>query len=132
MKKLFAFLGLLIIVCYAAVSEAGINFTMPPCGADLTITSMSITPATPTCRDTVKVNITIRNIGDANAGASITRILLDNVAVQNLPTSSLTPGQSIAFTNISIGKPSIGTHTVTGVCDATNLVAEDNETNNTY
>ena len=102
MKKIITILSTFIAIAILSQStaNAGINFNMPACGADLTITSMSITPATPSCRDTIKVNITVKNIGDANAIASITRILLDNVSVYNVATVALTPGQTAIFTNM--------------------------------
>jgi PKD repeat protein len=81
----------------------------------------------------VTLTATIKNQGNATAGASQTQFLLDGktqIALVN--TASLAPGasvkKSITWFTASVPK---GLHTITAIADKSNQVTESDETNNT-
>ena len=80
----------------------------------------------------VTLTATIKNQGNASAGASQTQFLLDGktqIALVN--TAGLAPGASVkvSTTWLTAGVPK-GSHTITATADKSNQVTESDETNN--
>ncbi|MBI5388450.1 MAG: hypothetical protein HZA90_27615 [Verrucomicrobia bacterium] len=109
--------------------------------ADLVVTALRMTPATPVEGDSVIFKATLKNIGQAASPQGVdarVAIYVDGgeaVAWADC-TTTLWPGQSItlAATNGPGGahtwSATAGTHTLSALADDANLVAEQNENNN--
>ncbi|MCI0778108.1 MAG: hypothetical protein J4N95_08000 [Chloroflexi bacterium] len=81
------------------------------------------------CQTPAGVKVTIRNVGTAWAGPSVTRVSLLGDGGQSLETPMLAPGQTaIVFSTVQ-GIPFGDSYTA--VADSTGAVAESDETNNT-
>lgn len=106
------------------------SFTIQaPALPDLVVESVTYTPATPTVGTTLTFQITVRNQGGAPAG--LFYIKLEGLAgAQYASVSGLPAGSRVT---VSLQLPlSAATETFTITADATNRVAEADETNNTY
>lgn len=108
--------------------------------ADLVVTSLSWTPATPQAGNAVAFTATIKNQGGSATPAVKHGINFTvdgaQVAWSDNDTASLAPGASMTLT--ANGGPagatwsaSSGAHTVQAYVDDVNLIAESNESNNT-
>ena len=81
------------------------------------------------CQTPAGVKVTIRNVGTAWAGPSVTRVSLLGDGGQSLETPMLAPGQTaIVFSTVQ-GIPFGDSYTA--IADSTDAVAESDETNNT-
>ena len=100
-------------------------------GPDLQILSVSPSPATPTAGQAVSFTVAVNNRGTTAAPANtVTRV------VAGTTTLNGTAGAIAAGATVSVAIPGTwtavtGNTTITATADATNLVTETNETNNT-
>ena len=80
----------------------------------------------------IPITATIRNQGNANAGASATRFVLDGTTILgNVATPPLNAGASANVTlNWDTANVKKGDHTIRAAADINKQVAESNETNN--
>lgn len=99
-----------------------------PALPDLVVEDVSYSPTSPTVGTTLTFQIRVRNVGGASAG--LFYVSLSGLAgTQYASVSSLAPGAAVTVTlQLSL---SASTETFTVTADATNRVAEANETNNT-
>jgi PKD repeat protein len=93
---------------------------------------VSLGVRSPTQGNTVSLEATVHNTGDANATGFTVRFTLDGVTtLANVAVGSLAGG---ATTNVtaswSVGATALGAHTLTATADASAAVAESNEGNN--
>ena len=98
--------------------------------ADLTVTSMTVSPANATAFQDLTVTATITNSGDFTTGSAFdVQLLLDNVQAGNTTVSELTDS---AETQISfdVGRLASGPHTFQVVIDPNNDIDEHDEANN--
>jgi len=81
----------------------------------------------------IPITATITNQGNAGAGASKTEFLMDGKTVIGLVDTPAIPAQSFVSVTLdwnTAGVPK-GNHTIQAIADATNVVVESNENNNT-
>jgi PKD repeat protein len=99
-----------------------------PSAPDLTVTSMTYTPPTPTLGQSLIFTFTVQNVGSASAGSF--RVLLQGATSSNVTyASSLASGASRTF---SLSLPlSAASETFTVTADDLGQVSESNEGNNT-
>ena len=98
--------------------------------ADLTVSSMVVSPANATSFQNLTVTATITNSGDFTTGSAFdVQLLLDNVQAGNTTVSELTDS---AETQISfdVGRLASGPHTFQVVIDPNNDIDEHDEANN--
>lgn len=108
-----------------------IRLTPTPVPPDLTITTFTLSPASPQVRDNVTATITVRNLGGP-AGASRLKWLpcADlTQAVAALPVPALGAGEQRTFT-LNFAYTSARTCQSLAIIDELNTVAESNEANN--
>ncbi len=125
-----AFAGLLALACAAQALAGG----------DLSPVSVT-SPATAMEGATVSVSWTVTNSGDATISGSWTDKLLlssdaaagDDLLIANVNiTATLAPGESYSRTqSVVLPQGSVGVQRFVVQADTANVVAEDNETNNT-
>jgi len=99
---------------------------------DLLVSGITLSSNSVTTQQAVTLNFTVKNQGSNSAGASIAYIydgdtLLGQVNVGALNAGAVYNGSF----NIAAGKLAAGTHSLKVVTDATDMVAESNESNNT-
>lgn len=100
--------------------------------ADLVITSIIFTPATPAANNLVTINITVYNQATTAAGAfSVTWFAVDTNAAPDC-TQNVTAlnGQSSAVVTCTYTYTASGTFNTKAIVDSANTVAEGNENNN--
>jgi len=113
-----------------ALSEAFAIQQVP--GPDLQIVGVTATPATPTAGQAVSFTVAVNNRGTTDAPAStVTRVVVGTT------TLSGSAGAIAAGATVNVAVPGTwtavnGNTTLTATADATNLVAETNETNNAF
>ncbi|TDO45727.1 F5/8 type C domain-containing protein [Kribbella sp. VKM Ac-2527] len=98
-------------------------------GPDLEVTGITTNPANPAVGQQVSFTVALNNRGTAAAAASTTRLVVGGTTL-NTTTGSVAAGATI---NVSINGTWTATNggaTITATADATNVVAETNETNN--
>ncbi len=97
---------------------------------DLIINSITWTPLNPVPNQATAVTFTVKNIGDATAGASTTLAKIDNSIIGYVSTPSLAPGATYDFTR-NVPPPAMpNPHTLSAAADYYNNVSESNEANN--
>ena len=110
---------------------------------DLVVTDITYTPASPQAGNEVTFSAVVKNQGTAATPSGIKHglnLLVDGVQVNwcDTYTSSIAAGASVTLTANSgpSGKSTwtatAGTHTIQAVIDDVSLIAESNESNNTY
>jgi len=118
----------------AKSSEATQTITATPTLPDLVVTALTASNNQAKQGDKVTFSATIKNQGQASAGASVTEFKLDGRTVLDTPaTGALAPGDS---TTVSVqwqttAKTAKGNHTVVATADVNRQVGESDETNNT-
>ncbi|HEV8360419.1 MAG TPA: CARDB domain-containing protein [Candidatus Thermoplasmatota archaeon] len=100
-------------------------------GPDLTIAASGIafSDANPGTGDTITVTLTISNVGNRTAAASVARLSDDGAAFADVDVPTLASGQA-AQVSASLLAEGVRTHTVEAVVDATDALVEENEANN--
>jgi hypothetical protein len=100
-------------------------------GPDLTLSSSDIkfVPSSPTTRDVITIEATIRNVGSTTATNVVVRFYGDGVAIGDKTISSVNAGQT-KTTSVGWGPLAEGLHQVRVEVDPQNRIAESNEGNN--
>jgi len=88
-------------------------------GPDLTVVSVTYVGSSPTCANNNHNDVLVRNIGVASAGTFVV-----SYGYQTQTVSGLAAGQSVTLSFSSMAG------TVTATADSTNVIAENDETNN--
>jgi hypothetical protein len=96
---------------------------------DLTIPSITWTPANPIETDAITLNATVTNQGTAAADATSVNFYLGTTLVGNAPVGTLAAGTSTTV-SVSIGAKDAGTYAVTAKVDEAGKIIEQSETNN--
>jgi len=98
-------------------------------GPDLQVLSVSPTPANPAAGAQVTFSVEVNNRGTSAAPATVTRVVVGSTTL-NANTGTIAAG---ATSTVSLGTwtATNGGATFTATADATNVVAETNENNNT-
>ncbi|WP_434381170.1 CARDB domain-containing protein [Melittangium boletus] len=101
-------------------------------GPDLQVLSISPTPANPAVGAAVKFSVAVKNRGStAVNGATVTRVVVGGSTLDT-STAAIAAGATLTVTTSGSWTATSGGATVTATADATNLVTETNETNNTF
>ncbi|GIE97626.1 CARDB domain-containing protein [Paractinoplanes rishiriensis] len=97
-------------------------------GPDLQVLSVGSTPASPAVGAAVTFSVAVHNRGTSTAAASVTRVVAGGTTL-NANTGTVAAGATVT---VSLGTwtATSGGATVTATADATNVVAETNESNN--
>ncbi|MEH1098274.1 CARDB domain-containing protein [Micromonospora sp. CPCC 205561] len=98
---------------------------------DLVVTTTTWSPATPSEATPVTLSATVRNTGNAAAGATKVDFRLGGTVVGSASVAALAAGASTTV-SANIGTQAMGSHTVTAVVDPANTVAERNNDNNSF
>jgi len=94
---------------------------------DLTVTSVDVTPASPTLSQTVDVDIVVSNLGDGPTVAGFTtQLLVDGVEAESSTVSALSSGGT-ANVSFTTGPLAEGGQTFKVVVDPVDAVEESNE-----
>ena len=124
-KGVFLLLGLAALVSISMFADAGKG----PRKSDLMVSNMSFSEYWVSTNSTsvlyVDVFVTVKNQGQASAGASYTRTVGLNTAYA--PTPSLAPGATYVFVRTYACSSA---HAFTATADYFNAVSESNEANN--
>jgi hypothetical protein len=97
-------------------------------GPDLQVLSVTPTPANPSAGASVTFAVAVNNRGTSAAAATVTRVVAGGTTL-NANTGAVAAGATVT---VSVGTwtATSGGATITATADATNVVAETNETNN--
>lgn len=98
---------------------------------DLTVTSTTWTPASPTEVTAITLSATVRNAGSATAGATTVNFSLGGTVVGSAQVGALNAGASTTV-SFNAGTRPMGSYTVSSVVDPTNTIIEQNDTNNSF
>jgi PKD repeat protein len=113
-----------------ALAAAGAALAAP----DLVVTNADVDTSvrSPTQGNTVTLEATVRNTGDANASAFTLRFTLDgSTTLANVAVAGLASGASTNVTaSWAVGATASGAHTLEATADVTSSVAENSEANN--
>ncbi|GAA0826987.1 discoidin domain-containing protein [Streptosporangium amethystogenes subsp. fukuiense] len=103
----------------------------PAPNPDLTITGLAASPASPVETDAVTLSATVRNSGNAAAGATNVNLYLGGTKVGTAPVAALAAGAS-ATVSAGIGTRDAGSYPLSAKVDEANSVIEQNESNNDF
>ncbi|MEU8176932.1 discoidin domain-containing protein [Microbispora hainanensis] len=103
----------------------------PAPNPDLTITSLSASPASPVETDAVTLSATVRNAGTLGSGATNVNFYLGGTKVGTASVGALAAGASATVT-ANIGRRDAGSYPLSAKVDEPNAVIEQNETNNAF
>ncbi|WP_371612029.1 CARDB domain-containing protein [Streptomyces clavifer] len=112
----------------AQVAEIQVVGTAAP-NPDLTVSDLTWSPATPSEKDDVTVNATVRNTGTAAAAATTVDVSLEGQVAGSAPVSGLAAGASVTVP-VAVGKRPMGTYGVSTVVDPSDTVVEQDNSNN--
>jgi subtilase family serine protease len=126
----------------ATDSRGAVLTQLMAAGPDLVVEGLTVTPTTVNPGSSVSVSFSIANRGTQTANSTFHEIRLSSDTTINnsdtllttVATPTLSPGQSVTFTNLILTIPSntpTGTQYLGIIADAPNGVAESNEGNNT-
>jgi hypothetical protein len=97
-------------------------------GPDLEVTGVTTNPPNPAVGAAVTFNVSVHNRGTSSAPATVTRVSVGGTTL-NTNTGAIAAGATVSV-NVGTWTATNGGATVTATADATNTVAETNETNN--
>ncbi|GID26880.1 CARDB domain-containing protein [Paractinoplanes brasiliensis] len=97
-------------------------------GPDLQVLSVTPNPANPAAGTAVTFAVAVNNRGTSAAAASVTRVAAGSTTL-NANTGTIAAGATVTV-NVGPWTASSGGATVTATADATNVIAETNENNN--
>lgn len=106
-------------------------FGSPAANPDLTITGSSWTPSAPDEAAAVTLNATVKNNGNAASAATTVNFYLNNELVGSAAVGALAAGAS-ATVSLNAGTKPAASYSLSAKVDESNLVIEQNETNNSY
>ncbi|GAA1630850.1 hypothetical protein GCM10009679_39920 [Saccharothrix algeriensis] len=112
-------------------ANAASNLTVAQApGPDLQVTGITTNPANPAVGAPVSFTVTVNNRGTTATGVTtVTRVTVGST-VLNTNTASIAAGATVNVAVTGTWTATSGGATITALADATNLVAETNETNN--
>ncbi len=98
--------------------------------SDLVISVLSITPSKPRTSDNINFQITVKNIGTADANASVVGVRVGGGSIRTLPVPAINLGktQTVYLRNIKLSTPQ--NYRVTAYADYSKQVNERDENNN--
>ncbi|TYP78164.1 CARDB protein [Paenibacillus methanolicus] len=97
---------------------------------DLTVTSVTWAPASPSESSAIALSAAVKNNGSANAAAATVNFYLNNTLAGSAQVGALAAGATTTV-SANIGAKPAGTYSVSAKVDETNAIIEQNETNNT-
>jgi hypothetical protein len=97
-------------------------------GPDLEVTGVTSNPPNPAVGQSVTFSVSVHNRGTSSAAATTTRVTVGGVTL-NATTGTIAAGATVSV-NVGSWTATSGGATVTATADATNAVAETNESNN--
>jgi Uncharacterized conserved protein len=97
---------------------------------DLVVSALTSNPAQPKHGTTATLTATVKNQGNANAGASQTQFFDGTTSLGIVNTGGLVPGQSVQVSLRWAAPNKKGSRTIRAMADRANTVAESNENNN--
>ncbi|MFC1421232.1 CARDB domain-containing protein, partial [Streptacidiphilus cavernicola] len=103
----------------------------PAPNPDLTVTSSTWSPTAPIETDPVTVSATVKNTGNAAAGATNVNFYLGTTKVGTAAVGALAAGGTTTVST-SIGTQSAGSYALTAKVNEANTVIESNTANNAY
>lgn len=112
----------------AQVAEVQVVGTAAP-NPDLTVSELTWSPATPSEKDDVSVNATVRNTGTAAAAATTVDVSLEGLVAGSASVGALAAGASVTVP-VDVGKRPMGTYSVSAVVDPTDTIVEQDNSNN--
>ncbi|MFI8002896.1 CARDB domain-containing protein [Streptomyces sp. NPDC086010] len=112
----------------AQVAEMQVVGTAAP-NPDLVVSDLTWSPATPSEKDDVTVNATVRNTGTAAASATAVDVSLEGVVAGSAAVAALAAGAS-ATVPVAVGKRPMGSYSVSAVVDPSDTIAEQDNSNN--
>ncbi|MEU7894541.1 discoidin domain-containing protein [Nonomuraea sp. NPDC049152] len=112
------------------VAEFQVNGVPAP-NPDLTITGMTISPASPVESDAITLSATVKNVGTQSSAATNVNLYLGTTKVGTAAVGALAAGASTTV-SANIGTRTAGTYAVSAKVDEANSVIEQDETNNAY
>ncbi|MYS19694.1 Right handed beta helix region, partial [Streptomyces sp. DvalAA-14] len=104
---------------------------VPGPNPDLTVSSLTASPASPIETDPITLNATVKNIGTNASAATNVNFYLGTAKVGTANVGALAAGASTTA-SLNIGAKDAGTYQLTAKVDEANTVVEQNETNNSY
>ncbi|GAB2597033.1 hypothetical protein Aab01nite_72500 [Paractinoplanes abujensis] len=109
------------------VSPTALTVTQAP-GPDLQVVSVTPNPANPAAGASVTFAVAVNNRGTTASAAGVTRVVAGTTTL-NVNTGAIAAGATVTV-NAGPWTATSGGATVTATADATNVVAETNENNN--
>ncbi|WP_438492695.1 discoidin domain-containing protein [Paenibacillus sp. IHBB 3054] len=106
-------------------------FGTPAPNPDLLISGISWTPAAPVESSVITLNATVKNNGNASSAASTVNFYLNSELAGTSPVGALAAGGS-ASVSLNIGTKAAASYALTAKVDESNLIIEQNDTNNSY
>ncbi|MEU5959957.1 CARDB domain-containing protein [Micromonospora parva] len=101
-------------------------------GPDLQVLSIASNPPNPAVGASVTFTVTVRNRGTTATGATtVTRLVVGGTTL-NTTTASIAAGATVTVAVTGSWTATSGGATITATADATNVVTETNETNNSF
>ncbi|MFC7985203.1 CARDB domain-containing protein [Streptomyces sp. NPDC057336] len=110
------------------VAEFQVVGTAAP-APDLTVTGLDWSPADPSERDEVTVDVTVRNAGTAPSAPTTAEVTVEGATAGSAEVPALDPGES-AEVAVATGTHAAGSHAVAAVADPRDTVAELDDSNN--
>ncbi|SCF30157.1 conserved repeat domain-containing protein [Micromonospora chokoriensis] len=101
-------------------------------GPDLQVLSIASNPPNPAVGAAVTFTVAVRNRGTAATGATTVTRLVAGSTTLNTNTASIAAGATVTVAVSGSWTATSGGATLTATADATNVVAETNETNNAF
>ena len=120
-------------------SNSNNSFTAPTAlivaqapGPDLQILSVSANPQSPAVGAAVSFTVSVNNRGTTNvAGGTTTRVVIGSTTLNNTNSPAINAGQTVSVSISGTWTAVNGLSTATATVDATGIVTETNENNNT-
>ncbi|AEW98377.1 discoidin domain-containing protein [Streptantibioticus cattleyicolor] len=104
---------------------------VPGPNPDLTISALTASPATPVETDPVTLKATVKNIGTRDSGATDVNFYLGTTKAGTAKLGALAAGASTTV-SADVGALGAGSYQLTAKVDESNVVIEQNESNNSY
>ncbi|MFE3515261.1 CARDB domain-containing protein [Streptomyces sp. NPDC059166] len=112
----------------AQVAELQVVGTAAP-NPDLIVSDLTWSPASPSEKDDITVNATVRNAGTSASAATAVEVSLEGAVAGSASVGALAPGAS-ATVAVAVGKRPQGSYGVSAVVDPTDTVVEQDNSNN--
>jgi hypothetical protein len=102
----------------------------PAPNPDLTVTSVTSSPASPLENTAITLSATVKNQGTASSGATNVNFYLGTTLAGTASVGALAAGSSVTV-SANIGTQNAGTYALSATVDQPSVVVEQSETNNT-